>query len=234
MAKKEKKKKGKEPEAEVEKPEAAPAEGAEGEAPAKKKMSGKTLVLFIVLPALLVLGGGGAAAFMLLGGGKKAEAAEAGHGEKPADAHGEKKPDAKKKKEAKKKEEGGGHGEAAGGGAAAEADVGHALPCEEGDPCYYALPKIIVNLAGARDERAPFMELSLVLESSDAAVFEDVGEAMPRLKDTFQAFLRELRVEDLDGSTGSYRLRIELLKRFNTVMAPQKVDAVLIEGMLVQ
>ena len=57
---------------------------------------------------------------------------------------------------------------------------------------------------------------------------------MPRVVDQFQSFLRELRVEDLNGSAGSYRLRLELLKRFNTVMAPAKIDAVMIEGILVQ
>ena len=46
---------------------AGSADGAEG-APAKKKMAGKTLVLFIILPAVLVIGGGGAAAMMLMGG----------------------------------------------------------------------------------------------------------------------------------------------------------------------
>ena len=68
MSKKDKPKKTEEPAA-----DAAGAEGAEG-APAKKKMAGKTLILFIVLPAVLVLGGGGAAAMMLLGGGGAAAA----------------------------------------------------------------------------------------------------------------------------------------------------------------
>jgi flagellar FliL protein len=57
---------------------------------------------------------------------------------------------------------------------------------------------------------------------------------MPRLKDQLNSFLRELRVEDLNGSAGSFRLRRELMKRFNIVMAPAKIDAVLIEGMLIQ
>jgi flagellar FliL protein len=237
MAKKEKKKKGEE--AEAEKPEAA-AEGAEGEAPAKKKMAGKTLVLFIILPALLVLGGGGAAAMMLLGGGKKAEAAEAAeghdeHGEAATDAHGEKKPDKKKKDEKNKKDD---HGKAAGGhGEAAEGeggDVGSLTVGHDGDPSYYTMPKIIVNLASNDGDRPQLLELSLVLEASDPEQFEKVVPMMPRLKDTFQSFLRELRVEDLDGSAGSFRLRAELLKRFNLVMAPDKIDAVLIEGLLVQ
>lgn len=235
MAKKEKAKKPEEPEAE--KPA---AEGEEGASP-KKKMAGKTLVLFIILPAVLVLGGGGAAAMMLLGGGAPPAAAEA-HGEEE-ESHGEAKPE---------EDHGGGGGEehasggeaAAGGehgaeGAAAPAegaggDVGHALVCADGDPCYYAMPKLVVNLAGTEGQRSPYMELELTLESSSAATFKSVPELMPRLRDQLNSFLRELRVEDLNGSTGTWRLRRELLNRFNTVMDPKKVDAVLIESMLIQ
>jgi flagellar FliL protein len=219
MAKKEKAKKPEEPEAE--KPA---AEGEEGAAPAKKKLAGKTLVLFIILPAILVLGGGGAAAMMLLGGVKKAEVAagEEGHEKKP------------EKKEAKKDEHGGGEGGSAVAAASDEDDVGHLMDCEEGNPCYYAMPDLMVNLAGNEGERAQFLKLELVLESSDASAFDGVPDSMPRLKDQINTFLRELRVEDLNGSAGTYRLRRELMKRFNLVMAPAKIDAVLIEGMLIQ
>lgn len=227
MAKKENAKK-------PEEPEAPAAEGAEG-APVKKKMAGKTLVLFIILPAVLVLGGGGAAAMMLLGGGS-ATAASTEHAVEgdhvapeeeqaaaPADDHG-----------------GGGggegdHGEAAAGGeGGADADVGHTLPCESGNPCYYAMPKLVMNLAGTGGARAVMMELELSLESSSPSAFTKVPDLMPRLKDTLNSFLRELRVEDLNGSGGTYTLRRELLKRFNTVLDPKKIDAVLIEGMLIQ
>lgn len=224
MAKKEKAKKPEEPEAE--KPA---AEGEEG-APAKKKMSGKTLILFIVLPALLVIGGGGAAAVMLLGGHPAAAAEHEG-------AEGEKK--AEKKKPEKKDEHGGGeHGgekkEGAAPAAGADGDVGHALDCEGDGPCYYQMPKLVVNLSGAEGERTPYMELELVLEAASTDTFETVPNDMPRLKDQLNAYLRELRVEDLNGSGGDFRLRRELLKRFNTVIAPAKVDAVLIQGMLIQ
>ena len=77
------------------------------------------------------------------------------------------------------------------------------------------------------------VKLVLTLEASDASAFDSVPTEMPRLRDAFQSFLRELRVEDINGSAGSYRLRIELLKRFNIVMAPAKADAVLIESFLV-
>lgn len=224
MAKKEKAKKPEEPEAE--KP--AAAEGAEGEAPAKKKMAGKTLVLFIILPAVLLLGGGGAAAMMLLGG-KKTEVAAAG-----GEAGHEKKPE---KKEAKKDEHGGGEGGEKGGAAGASGgddDVGHLMSCEEGNPCYYAMPTFIVNLAGAGGQREQALKLELTLEASEGAAFDIVPDAMPRIRDQIITYLRELRVEDLNGSMGTFRLRRELMKRLNLVMAPAKVDAVLIEGMLIQ
>jgi len=229
MAKKEKPKKPDEPEAD------APAEG-EG-APAKKKMAGKTLVLFIILPAVLVLGGGGAAAMMLLGGGKPAAAAEtSGEEEEEGDSH------AKAKEghgEAKAEEHGapaagGEHGGAEAAAVGEPGDVGHPLECHDGDPCYYAMPKLVVNLAGTEGQRSPYMELELTLESSSSATFKRVPDLMPRLKDQLTSFLRELRVEDLNGSTGTWRLRRELLNRFNTVMDPKKVDAVLIESMLIQ
>ena len=221
MAKKEKAKKGEEPEAD--KPA---AEGEEGATPAKKKLAGKTLVLFIILPAVLVLGGGGAAAMMLLGGGKKTEI---------ADASGEHKKEKPEKKPEKKKDEhggGDGHGTPAGGGEATPEEVGSLTVGGEGEPSYYALPKMIVNLAGSGNQ-SQLLELMLTLEASDPSAFDEVPTEMPRLRDAFQAFLRELRVEDINGSAGSYRLRIELLKRFNIVMAPAKADAVLIESFLV-
>jgi flagellar FliL protein len=229
MAKKEKKPKLEEPEAE--KPA---AEGEEGAAPAKKKMAGKTLILFIILPALLVLSGGGAAAMLLLGG-KPAQA----EGAKEA-GKGAKKPTAKKKEEKKDEKKKDGHGGEGEDKAAADAPVdgiklGTLTVGEDGEPSYYTMPKMIVNLAGtAEGDRQLLLELELVLEASDPASFDTMPAMMPRVVDQFQSFLRELRVEDLNGSAGSYRLRLELLKRFNTVMAPAKIDAVLIQGILVQ
>ena len=58
------------------------------EAPAKKKLAGKTLVLFVIFPAVLVLVGGGTGVMMLLGG-SKADAATGTQVESLEDGHGE-------------------------------------------------------------------------------------------------------------------------------------------------
>ena len=61
-----------------------------------------------------------------------------------------------------------------------------------------------------------------------------IAAMMPRIIDNFQIYLRELRVEDLRGSDGIYRLREELLARVNAAVAPVKVTDVLFKEMLVQ
>jgi flagellar FliL protein len=216
FGKSKKKKKGEAPEADGEAEGAAPpaegAEGAEGEAPAKKKMSGKKLVLFIILPAVLVLGGGGAAAFMLLsGGGAEQHASDEGD-------HG-------------KTKGGGGHG--------AEA-TGEAVPGPHGttilhgeDVVFVTMPELLVNISGV-DGRPAYLKLKLTLEAPDDAAVTALTDSIPRVNDQFTTFLRELRTDDLSGSAGAYRLRLELLRRVNLAIAPAHVNAVLIEEMLVQ
>jgi flagellar FliL protein len=192
-------------------PKDAPApegdeDAAEGEAPAKKK---PPIVLIAAAAAVLVLGGGGAAAFLLM---KPKPAAE---GEK-----GHEKPKTKDKKDEK-----GGEGGAAAAGA----------PVIKQGPdgvVFYTLPDIVVNMQAA-DGRSTFLKLKLTFELPDEETADNLTPNLPRLQDMFQTFLRELRPEDLNGSQGSYQLRAELLRRVNLVAAPSKVNAVLIEEMLI-
>ena len=86
----------------------------------------------------------------------------------------------------------------------------------------------------ASSGRPTYLKLKLTLEMQDAELASHLQEEMPRMKDMFQGFLRELRPEDLAGSAGSFQLRAEILRRVNLIAAPGKVDAVLIEEMLVQ
>jgi flagellar FliL protein len=189
-------------------------EGAEGEAPAKKK---PPILIIAIAAGVLVLGGGGAAAFFLMKPKPAAEAGEHGKEEK------EKKKE-KKEKEGEKKE-----GEGAAGAAAGPAPV-----IKEGPDgvVFYTLPDIVVNMQTA-DGKSTFLKLKLTFELPDEETADALTPNLPRLQDMFQTFLRELRPEDLNGSQGTYQLRVELLRRVNLVAAPAKVNAVLIEEMLI-
>jgi len=66
---------------------------------------------------------------------------------------------------------------------------------------------------------------------------EDVAQlekSKSRIVDSFQVYLRELRIEDLAGSAGIQRLREELLLRVNAAASPTVIGDVLFKEMLVQ
>jgi flagellar FliL protein len=221
VAKKEKKSK------DAEAPPVDGAEGAEGEAPPKKKFP---MLIVIIAAAVLLLGGGGAAAyFLLLAPKPPADAAKAGEYGKEAekaDGHGEKKGD-------KKKEEKGGHGEKKEGGDA-KADPATTPVASEGPNgiTYLAMPNMVANIQSP-DGRASYLKMKLTFECPDEETSELIIENQPRINDVLQGFLRELRPEDLAGSQGNMQLRLEILRRVNLILAPHKINAVLIVDMLV-
>lgn len=97
---------------------------------------------------------------------------------------------------------------------------------------FYALPDIIVNLTS--DTGARFLKLRVQLELNRAEDLPTIQIIAPRVIDQFQTYLREMRVEDLRGSAGIYRLRQELLYRVNLASYPVKVKDVLFQEMLIQ
>ncbi len=190
---------------EDDKAEDEPTEEGENEDGEKKKGGKKKLLLFIVLPAVLVLLLGTVGALMLMGGGKKDDAEQTASAEHGEDGgHGEGKSEKKKK--------GGEHAEA--------------------EPVFYELDDIFANIAN-EDGSTSILQLKILLEVDSEETVAAIEPLMPRIIDRYQAFLRELRIEDLKGSAGSYRLRLELLRRVNQAVAPAHVNAVLIDKLLV-
>jgi flagellar protein FliL len=96
------------------------------------------------------------------------------------------------------------------------------------------LPEVLVNLSNTGNERTQYLKVKIVLELADQALMQQIQPVMPRLTDTFQTYLRELRPSDLDGSAGLYRLKEELTRRVNALIAPSKVNAVLFKEIVVQ
>jgi flagellar protein FliL len=98
---------------------------------------------------------------------------------------------------------------------------------------FYDLPELLVNLNGA-GRKASFLKMSISLELESQVDVARLQSVMPRIIDNFQVYLRELRIEDLRGSGGMYRLREELLLRVAAAAAPAKIVDVLFKEMLVQ
>jgi flagellar FliL protein len=96
------------------------------------------------------------------------------------------------------------------------------------------IPDMVVNLSKAGAERTQYVKIKIMLEVSDQLIAGQIQPLMPRVIDAFQTYLRELRMSDLDGSAGLYRLRDELTRRVNLAIAPNRINAVLFKEIIVQ
>ncbi len=95
------------------------------------------------------------------------------------------------------------------------------------------IPPMIVNLnSPAKQPR--FLKISLKVELDNAMEKEKLDAVLPRVVDQFQMYLRELRIEDLRGTSGIYRMKIELLSRIRAAAPNVKIRDVLFQEILVQ
>ena len=164
----------------------------------------KKKLIIIIAAAALLVVGGGGAGFFLMKGG-----------------HGDEAKDGAQTAEASSHD--GGHG-GHGGGPEAKKQI-----------AFVELREMIINLSpDAGQDKGKFAKLRVSLEMKDPKQEEDVKALTPRIEDTMQVYLREIRASDLAGSVGVYRLREELLKRVNVAVYPAKVDAVLFKDLIIQ
>lgn len=98
---------------------------------------------------------------------------------------------------------------------------------------FYDLPEMLVDINGQGRKRT-FLKIRVSLELASGGDVPVVEAVMPRIIDNFQVYLRELRLEDLQGAAGIYRLREELLVRVNAAVRPARVNDVLFKEMLIQ
>jgi flagellar FliL protein len=188
----------------------APAEGAEGEAAGgKKKIPKKVLIIAGAgVGAILLIGIIVAVLFMtgVLGGKPDADVHAADAAAKDVMTGAAPKDAHGDGKEGKKK---------------------------EGGAVFYDLGEMIVNL-NTDGKRQTFLKLVVQLELESVEDKLVIDTMRPRIIDNFQTYLRELRVDDLRGSAGLYRLREELLFRVTEAVHPIKIRDVLFQQMLVQ
>ncbi len=183
-------------------------EGEGGLEPPKKKFGGKKMVLIGAAAVLLLVGGGAGLFFSGVFGGDKPATEEQGDKHEEAEA-----------------EQGGEHADPHAGNSGDEHGAGA--------PTFFPLGDILVNLAGD-GKRPNFLKIKVSIELASGKDLPAIEALKPRIVDNFQVYLRELRVEDLRGSAGLYRLREELLLRVTEAAQPIRVKDILFQEMLVQ
>ncbi|MDP6427400.1 MAG: flagellar basal body-associated FliL family protein [Rhodospirillales bacterium] len=104
---------------------------------------------------------------------------------------------------------------------------------DTGPAVFHDIPEMIVTL-NTGNRKPVFLKIRVSLELRSSEDVARIQSLLPRIVDNFQVYLRELRIDDLKGSAGMYRLREELLTRVRAAAHPAKINAVLFKEMLIQ
>ena len=175
----------------------------DGEGAETKKKSPLKLILFIGLPVVILILAGVGGFLLFAGGGGEEE-------EHAVAEHGSED----------------GHDAPAQEHAASES---YFFPLAESD----TESTIIRTSIRSSNGRPVMLQMQITLEASDPEVRPIVQSHIDTIMDQFLMFLRELREDDLYGSAGMHRVRLEMLRRVNLAIEPAQVDAVLIQEFLI-
>lgn len=115
----------------------------------------------------------------------------------------------------------------------AKTAAGPEYPATPPKVAYADMDEMIANIQSA-DGSPIYLKLVVSLELFSDEEKAGIEVLKPRIRDQFQAYLRELRPDDLKGSAGVMRIKEELLRRTNVAAAPYKVRDVLLKEMIIQ
>ena len=96
------------------------------------------------------------------------------------------------------------------------------------------VPEFTLNLVASDEGAQNFLKAKFAVELANPADAKAVEQYLPRLQDDWGGFLRQMRVDDLQGSAAIQRVKEALLRRANQSLAPLQVKAVYVREMLVQ
>lgn len=115
-----------------------------------------------------------------------------------------------------------------------QADAGPTDNTASSEPAiYFELPDVLVNMNKQGRGRS-FLKVKLSLELADAGSVARVEMLMPRIQDKVQMYLRDMRMEDLQGAAAIQRLRLDLLDRVKNSVEPTPVYDVLFRELIIQ
>lgn len=104
----------------------------------------------------------------------------------------------------------------------------------EPETVFFEVPELLVNLSVKAGQKPVYFKIRVDLEMGSAADAEQAEKMLPRIVDSLQFYLREMRLEEIQGSIGTYRLKEEIHNRLNRVLAPVKINDVLFKEILIQ
>lgn len=96
-----------------------------------------------------------------------------------------------------------------------------------------ALEPFLVDLAPDRQGRAAYLRLAASVKA-EARARERIAAAEADIADRLNFLLRGLTPEDFAGEDGMTRVKAEMLRRVNLVIAPEKAQEIVITEIIIQ
>ena len=99
---------------------------------------------------------------------------------------------------------------------------------------FFDVPEMLINLSVKAGQKPIYFKVKVALEMATVEDADFAEKMLPRIIDSLQFYLREMRLEEIQGSVGTYRLKEEIQTRLNRILAPVKVNDVLFKEILIQ
>ncbi|MDZ5760938.1 flagellar basal body-associated FliL family protein [Lyticum sinuosum] len=96
---------------------------------------------------------------------------------------------------------------------------------------YYEMRDIIVQL---ETDNTKFLKITLNVKFYDKKAYEKTISILPQVEDVIQSYLRQMQPDGLNSNFSMYKLRGDLLLRMNTLIYPEKIDAIFIKDILIR
>lgn len=87
---------------------------------------------------------------------------------------------------------------------------------------FYDLPEVSTQIKDINGEKS-FVKVKINIELSSVEDAKKVEDLMPKITDAIIAYTKELSAEEVNGSSGLYWLKEELLYRINLIVSPVNV-----------
>ncbi len=115
-----------------------------------------------------------------------------------------------------------------------EKDSGADQKQAENSAVFFDVPELLINLSVKPGQKPIYVKIKVTLEMALVSDVEQAEKMLPRIIDSLQFYLREMRMEEIQGSGGSYRLKEEIQGRLNRILSPVRVVDVLFKEFLIQ
>lgn len=99
---------------------------------------------------------------------------------------------------------------------------------------FLQLPEMIINLRQNSKGKSNILKATFILELISMKDKDVIEHLKPIISDQLQTYLRELKIEDLEGASGIEKVRHELKTRVASVIIPVKIRNILFKEFLVQ